>query len=628
MKRSTSTLLLLLFSLWLPARVIYVAFDATGLGDGTSWTNAFPDLQDAIDSAVGDGEDSLFVKAGTYYPPRTNFGSSAPNLIRARTFYNSVDVRLFGGFAGTETALDQRNWRLNETILSGDLGVPGDDTDNAFHCLKFEGGSVSEVNGFIIRHGRATGRGTSRSGAGVYIREMDMVILRNLIIEDNLAIDEGGGVYVASSPAAGVIEMEDIVIRNCTAGDGAGFYTIGVNGSLYANRVRIYNNQATFNGGGMFIRDITELDLHNLLIDHNSSGSNGAAMWLRAISGNLTNITVYGNSSTAGIGGGLFGDLNVFVSLYNSIFWENSDINGSGAGTSQLAEDGTEVEVHFCNIQGSTGSGAGWSADATDQGNNLDVGPDFVDPDGADDTPGTEDDNFRLAVASPLVDQGTAGAPNLPGGDFFGDLRFQGFGVDMGISENPDGGPFPVEYTYFRGERNLGAVALQWETSQEINHAYFTVERASLDEPGRWEAVGQVVQGEFSSQGTTYSFQDQLPASHQQAQHLYYRLRQVDLDGSSRLSSTLVMTLPTEAKLSLTAYPNPAPENISIRLSQPIAAAGMIKLYDFTGKQCLQQVLPPATDEYPLSLSGLPAGTYLLQVIFGQQLLTERIQVQ
>jgi hypothetical protein len=629
MKRYPFTLLLLLLSLCLPARVIYVAFDATGLGDGTSWANAFPDLQDAIDSAVGDGEDSLFVKAGTYYPPRTNFGSDAPNVIRARTFYNSADVRLFGGFTGIETSLDQRNWRLNETILSGDLGVVGDDSDNAYHVLKFETGTVSEVNGFIIRQGRATGNGSSSNGAGMYIREMDTAILSKLIIEENLATEDGGGVYVINSLITGIVKMEEVVIRHCSSRSGAGFYTSGINGSLHANRVHLYHNQATGSGGGMFIRDITELDLSNLLISHNTSGSDGAALWLRATSGNLTNLTVYGNSSTAGIGGGLFGDLNVFVGVYNSIFWENSDTNGSTAATSQLAEDGTEVDVRFCNIQGSNGSGASWAADATDQGNNIDVGPDFVDPDGADDIPGTEDDNFRLAITSPLIDQGTAVAPNLPRSDFFGDQRVQGSGVDMGISENPDGGPFPVEYVYFRGHRNLAAVELQWQTSRELNHAYFIVERAVNHQPDRWEAVGQVVNGEASPQGKAYRFTDQLSTSYQEASHLYYRLRQVDLDGSFNLSSILVMTRPHLNPLTLTAYPNPAREQISIRLSQPIGQDGMAKLYDFTGKQCLRQPLSPSEGSIqPLDLSGIPTGTYLLQVIIGQQLLTERIQVR
>ncbi len=97
-------------------KVIYVHQAAVGQNDGSDWIDAFVDLHDAL--AVAVEGDELWIAAGTYRPDR---GTGD----RAMFFSVPAGVALYGGFAGHEECLDERDWLANETILSGDLN--GDD---------------------------------------------------------------------------------------------------------------------------------------------------------------------------------------------------------------------------------------------------------------------------------------------------------------------------------------------------------------------------------------------------------------------------------------------------------------------------------------------------------------------
>jgi hypothetical protein len=97
------------------AAVIRVKADATGANNGSSWTNAYTNPQAAL--AVAEWGDEIWVAAGTYKP------TSGTN--RAQPFWMTAGVAIYGGFAGGETAREQRDWAAHETILSGDIGVQG-----------------------------------------------------------------------------------------------------------------------------------------------------------------------------------------------------------------------------------------------------------------------------------------------------------------------------------------------------------------------------------------------------------------------------------------------------------------------------------------------------------------------
>ena len=101
-------------------RLVYVDARATGANDGTSWANAYTDLRTAL--LTGVAGDEFWVAAGTYRP--------TTGTDRSVNFPVLPGVGVYGGFAGWEDVRWQRDWARHVTTLNGDLGVPGDATDN------------------------------------------------------------------------------------------------------------------------------------------------------------------------------------------------------------------------------------------------------------------------------------------------------------------------------------------------------------------------------------------------------------------------------------------------------------------------------------------------------------------
>ncbi|MEM6299130.1 MAG: hypothetical protein AAF740_10635, partial [Bacteroidota bacterium] len=142
-------------------------------GVGTSFADAFGDLQDALD--VASNGDKIYVAVGTYYPS-TQYDFNTGNVItgdpRAASFKIPSGVQVYGGFSGNETGaidqavLDARDFDTNETVLSGDIGVLGNTSDNSYHVVCTINVILTKIDAFTITRGRT--KTSSGRGAGLF----------------------------------------------------------------------------------------------------------------------------------------------------------------------------------------------------------------------------------------------------------------------------------------------------------------------------------------------------------------------------------------------------------------------------------------------------------------------------
>jgi hypothetical protein len=189
------------------------------------------------------------------------------------------------------------------------------------------------------------------------------------------------------------------------------------------------------------------------------------------------------------------------------------------------------------------------------------------------------------------------------------------------VSSNPSG-PLPVELTAFAAKRITTAVACSWATASEKNSAYFAVER-SLDGVS-FREIGTVPAQGFSQTIRSYEFSDQ----HPMAGPSYYRLRQVDTDGSSAFSA--VVAVAGSTAVSITALPNPSDGHLVLHatLKAPAQLHGLV--INALGQPVLtiNYTLPTGTSSLPLDLSNQPAGLYVAQLQGPQGPLTLRLLKQ
>ena len=286
---------LLLFSNINKAQV-YVDDGAAGSNNGTSWADAYSDLSDALNNAtVGD---TIWVAGGTYVP-----GANVTDV-----FTVSSGVSIFGGFDGTETLINQRDISSNQTIISGDIGVAGDQTDNCNNLIDASNlTTASLIDGFILEQ---------TNGGSAMTLDNAQIILRNTTIRDCRS-PIGAAIATTSS---------ELTMINC-----------------------VINNNINTSGGGTVYTTSGTTRLYNTALYRNS-GTGGAACFV--FSGGeqtLVNCTVVGNTATLYPNGGAVSTSNNgFSYVSNSILWGNHYQNDSNevSQISNYTATGTTVITH------------------------------------------------------------------------------------------------------------------------------------------------------------------------------------------------------------------------------------------------------------------------------------------
>ena len=415
--------------------------------DGLSWSNAFATLQPALEKAVA--ADEIWVAAGTYLPTKAYLPASISNISavddnRYRSFVLPKGVQLYGGFPATATdatGMAQRNWVANPTLLSGDFNNDDEDNftnmiDNACHVLIIiEGDAQTVVDGFTISGGNANGNNETVSidgtpvygsyGGGIFASVINGSMetsptLRNVIIENNNAIDDGGGFYNYAHRGEANPTIINAIIRNNkagysgkntpgTGGYGGGIYNSGVTkASPLLTNVIISGNDAERLGGGFYCyseRNIAAPVLTNVLISGNSAHDAGG-MYCYTIADKtapvLINVSIVGNKAVddgAGLAC-LSGTGTSAPEIRNSVLWGNKctgNTTNQNPNLFNLADTGNPI-IHHSFIEGEAASASAGNLNGT-------LDPQFVSAVHADFAP-TSDGNYQLNKTSPLINKG------------------------------------------------------------------------------------------------------------------------------------------------------------------------------------------------------------------------------
>ncbi len=305
------------------------------LGTCNSWANACT-LHSALDNAGSGAE--VWVAKGTYYP--------TTGTDRTETFQLKSGVAVYGGFAGNETARNQRNPKANVTILSGEIGNPVRATDNSYHVVTGSGtDNTAILDGFTISGGYADGSTNNQGlGAGMF-NNNGSPTLANLSITGNTAQYGGGMDNNQSSPS-----LNGVSFTSNTATNYGGGMEIYTNSAPTLNNVTFSGNSAT-DGGGINCENSAGT-IQSAQFEANSADY-GGGMQMNNCTSQLQNVTFSSNTATYD-GGGMRITTSSSAVLSNLTFTGNSASSGGG-----MYIYNSSLSVQTLTFQGNTASGGG-----------------------------------------------------------------------------------------------------------------------------------------------------------------------------------------------------------------------------------------------------------------------------
>jgi chondroitin AC lyase len=392
-------------------------------------------------AAAADANDEIWIAAGTYTVPSITLSKSK--------------VSVYGGFAGTETSIDQRAktpggkpWEFvsptvfnnsgaqifssstgsNSIVVDGII-FDGEKTAyrRAMNLISANTSTSHRISNCIIRNYLMNG-----DGAGFNIR-CKADIYDCLITGNENTGNVGGGAYL--DYAVTMYRCE--ITGNKSGNNGGGVQANGLQGVISLYNCRIENNTAVNSGGGVYGN---QMQMHDCIIVNNTAGTGGGIALDARKASTVWNVTVANNKATKtdGAGGVSFYEnythanavnVNVNQHIINTILWNNKDAGGQMATCVNAAgntANKTNGKLQNCIIDGTAYPYLT-----------------FVDNVIATDSAALFDNDWLTLATAPTVDAGTllSGA-SMAKTDYAGNTRIMGASVDIGPYENQDGEPW------------------------------------------------------------------------------------------------------------------------------------------------------------------------------------------
>lgn len=571
--------------------IIYVNQSAVGSNDGFEWYNAYLSLESAL--AVAQPGNKIWVADGIYIPSNENGLGTGD---RYQTFKLKPGVQILGGFTGSESDEEDRNWITNQTILEGNLG-----TEKVYHVV-YAGSDCNEetiLDGFTIRNGQAGGANSDfRSGANVYINGSSPVF-KNCNIHSGSCGNFGANVYMINSNSV----FDDCYINSGNS-DNLGGGIACVNSSAKFNYCQISDNYAYGAGGAVTIEgqginvfnscsftenaaddsgsggvfyiaaDADTVLIVNSFMYDNAADVTGGALDIAGKTIIVNSTIGYGSVNDPGAAGGnLYLRATADVEIYNSvIFGGYADVEPQ-----IFVVTGAQLSVSHSILETCGDSGDGWNSYfGTDLGGNIDFNNYWW--------------NYNDAINNnwPGIDGGTT----EPYGtiaeleNIFLDAdknpRLRGVEIDMGHLEIP--------YCWLQTFLSPAEVVenAEWSYDGGVNW--------SLSGDGFWKTP-ETITVEFSTVDG-YTTPDPVSVTMDWAEDYIIYGEYVIISNSESLK-----------KIKISAYPNPASDIIFVE-SENVNPDSQILLLSADGKILEKQSM---TGLNVFNLGDLPAGMYFIK---------------
>jgi len=471
------------------ANRLYV--DATALtgGNGSSWSCAVKELSTAISMVnAAPAITSIWVADGTYKPTNNTDRSVLMQISRS-------NLTILGGFSGNETMASQANPVANPTIISGDIGVANNTSDNSRNLLAIFDLAASAnplvIDGFTVSDGNG-----GNVGAAVVAYNnapSTMISFRRCNFLNNTALTDGGAFYnilapmtfdscrFAGNTAGGVggamytvlsnFTFNDCVFANNTAPQGGAVY--GNEGMPIFNRTVFSGNSATY--GGAVYQNRMNTNYNNCVFNANSASMQGGGIYAHNLSmANIANTTFFRNTSVS-TGAALFLGLGASTTTANSIFWRNA-VNGVETAPTGVVMNATNGANVYANNMLQQNTTVPADNGGTTRDNLRGINPLFTNEAsaiGADMMWATADDGLQLTDPSRAKNNGdNALAP--AGTDIRKNNRIVCGTVDNGAYENQGGcgGVAELEDFVTSGKTNniTGVVANPFSNDLQIQY--------------------------------------------------------------------------------------------------------------------------------------------------------------
>ena len=552
-----------------PYKTFYKAYTISVTGDiihltGTfTWTDA-DEIGDAINTGYTISKNLTI-----------NGQTAATTIIQAASSDNIADRRVFTVSTAYTVTFQNLTIRYGKT--------------------SYDAGGVL-VNGTVImdKVNLSYNRSTSGSGGGAQVED-GLLTIQNSTVNNNVASAQGGGLHTGyNTNGTGKIDIINTTIAfnsmtSTVATIGGGGVAYRGSGGTITNSTIAFNNIAsgTANGAGIWLnpRLTTTMSIKNSIISGNLRGNSA-----------LPNSNYYYDVYKYGL------IITLTDNGYNIIGYNNSTYSGFSLASTSWVDGTSTLDGTFTRSSG--GSGSLYLSSTLEDNSTL-----FY------------NQTLSIVVNSIAIDNGNEsanGAISIPTTDQRGMIRVGT--SDIGAYEY--GSTVPVELKSFTANTRNGNVYLNWATATESNNAGFEIERSiKLGRVGgdaqnnNWNKIGFIRGSGTSNVEKNYSYTDKSIRYGKYS----YRLKQIDLDGTSDYSNKVDITVGT-LKTNLTINPNPFNPITKITYYLTEKTEIEITLYDLMGRKVaeLQKGNNQEEGEYNFTLNSadynLTSGVYLLNL--------------